>query len=143
MKIGEIKAEALMLMGVNSNANIAWTDIDGYKEDPTYSTYVHSMVGAINRCLTRFYIVGAIETKPLQVTAETEEYTEITAFAESVDDILANMIPLYVVGDVFALDEPSVAQNKRNEFEELLAEYMLKRAYPDQEQVDIVYGDQV
>lgn len=143
MKIGEIKAEALMLMGINNNANISWTDIEGYKEDPTYNTYVHAMVGAINRCLLRFYIVGAIEAKPLSVSAETGEITEITEFSEDVDDILANMIPLYVVGDVFALDEPSVAQNKRNEFEELLAEYIIKRAYPRQDQVDIVYGDKV
>ena len=143
MKIGEIKAEALMIMGINNNANISWTDIESYKEDPTYNTYVHAMVGAINRCLLRFYIVGAIEAKPLSVSTETGEITEITEFSEDVDDILANMIPLYVVGDVFALDEPSVAQNKRNEFEELLAEYIIKRAYPLQDQVDIVYGDKV
>lgn len=141
MKIGEIKAEALMLMGVNSNGTISWTDVVSYKDDPTYSTYVSAMVGAINRCLSRFYVVGAIDTKPLQVSVETDESTEITALVEGIDNILANMIPLYVVGDVFALDEASLAQAKRNEFEESLAEYMLKRAYPCQDQVDIVYGE--
>ena len=141
MKLGEIKAEALMLMGVNSNGTISWTDVVSYKDDPTYSTYISAMVGAINRCLSRFYVVGAIDTKPLQVSETTDESTEITAFAEGIDDILANMIPLYVVGDVFALDEESLAQEKRNEFEESLAEYMLKRAYLPQDQVDIIYGE--
>lgn len=143
MKIGEIKAEALMLMGVNSNTNISWTDIEGYKDEPSYSSYIYAMVGAINRCLSRFYIVGAIDVKPLPIDANTEEYAEITAFAEGVDDVLANMIPLYVVGDVFALDEPSVAQNKRSEFEGMLEEYMGKRAYTTQDKVDIIYGDDV
>jgi hypothetical protein len=137
MKLGEIKAEALMLMGVNNSLNISWSDIQTYKEDPTYGTYIYGMTGAINRCLSRMYVLGALQSKPAIITNTMDESAEI-----EIEDVLAQMVPLYVVGEVFALDEPSVAQNKRNEFEQALEEYIQKQAYADvqNDKVEIVYG---
>lgn len=140
MKIGEIKAQALMLMGVNNSLNITWAEIDSYKEDPTYATYIYAMGGAISRCLKRLYTAGALNEQPTSILSSEDETQEITAFAPDITDTLADMIPLYVVGDVYAVEEPSVAQNKRNEFEALLEEYLNRRAFPAQDKVDIVYG---
>lgn len=125
--IGELKAQALMLMGINNALNISSGDIEGLKDDPTYGTYIHGMNGAINRCLSRMYTVGALEQEPALVTNLANETDTIVAFAPDITKTLANLIPLYIVGDVFALDEPSVAQNMRNEFEQALNDYVIKR----------------
>ena len=140
MKIGEIKAQALMLMGVNNTLDITWSDIEGYKEDPTYATYIYAMTGSINRCLKRLYMAGALEREPFSIQTGTTESEEISGFAPDISDAIAEMIPLYVVGDIYALEEPSVAQNKRNEFEALLEEYMNKRSHVAQDEIDVIYG---
>jgi hypothetical protein len=98
------------------------------------------MNGAINRCMKRMYIAGALSVEPLNIEQDSDEATEMTAFAEDMTNTLADMIPLYVVGDVFAMEEASMAQSMRNEFESLLEEYLNKRAFPAQDKVDIVYG---
>lgn len=139
MRLGEIKAQALMLMGVNNGLNISWSDIDTYKDDSSYATYIHAMNGAINRCMNRMYIAGALSASPSNVMSTSLEMTSMTEFSSDMTDTLAGMIPLYVVGDVFAMEEPSVAQNMRNEFEQLLDEYVKYRAFPAQESIEIVY----
>ena len=121
--IGELKAQALMLMGINNALKISSGDIDGLKDDPTYGTYVNGMNGAINRCLSRMYMVDALTVEPTMLTNDSDESDLISVYAEDLTPSLANLIPLYIVGDIFALDEPSVAQNKRNEFEDALASY--------------------
>lgn len=140
MKLGEIKAQALMLMGVNNSLNISAGDIVTYKDDPSYGTYINAMNGSITRCLKRLYIAGAVSEEPKSVTNYDEETTEMTEYASDITDTLAELIPLYVVGDVFAMEEPSVAENRRNEFEALLEEYLNKRAFPTQDKVEIIYG---
>jgi hypothetical protein len=134
MKLGEIKAQALMLMGIGGSLNISYEDIATYKNASSYAPYIHAMSGAIKRCLSRFYTVGAIE-KEYEVDATTAENTEI-----DIPTALASIIPLYVVGDVFAMEEPSVAQNKRNEFEMLLDDYLKKRAFQQSEEIEVIYG---
>ena len=134
MKVGEIKAEALMLMGVNTNENISYTDIESYKDDPNYATYLYAMVGAINRCLTKLYISGAVEEPIQHIAVDTPEDTEI-----AVNDIVASLIPLYVVGDVYATDEPSIAASKRNEFEQVLEQYVQSKAYTQSTAVEVIY----
>lgn len=121
LTIGELKAQALMLMGINNALNISSGDIDGLKDDPTYGTYVNGMNGAINRCLSRMYMVDALAKEPKILTNGSDEGDSISVYAKDITASLANLIPLYIVGDVFALDEPSLAQNKRNEFEQALA----------------------
>lgn len=139
MKIGEIKAEALMIMGINNGSNISWGDVSGLAKNPTYSTYIFAMCGAINRCLKRLYTAGALNVPPTNISSSESESKEIEAFAQGITATLADMIPLYVVGDVFALDEPDVAQNKRNEFEALLEEYLNKKAFDEQPEIDVMY----
>lgn len=119
--IGELKAQALMLMGINNALKISSGDIDGLKDDPTYGTYVNGMNGAINRCLSRMYMVDALTEEPTMLTRDSDESDLVSEYAKDITPSLANLIPLYIVGDIFALDEPSVAQNKRNEFEDALA----------------------
>ena len=119
--IGELKAQALLLMGVNNARGVSGGDINALKYDPTYGTYIFGMNGAINRCLSRMYMVGALNEQPIQVDNGADEMSDVTEYAPDITLPLANLIPLYIVGDVFALDEPSVAQNKRNEFEDSLA----------------------
>jgi hypothetical protein len=140
MVLGEIKAQALMLMGVNNSLNISAGDIVTYKDDPSYGTYINAMNGSITRCLKRLHIAGAVDKEPKSVPKEAEETTEMTEYASDITDTLAELIPLYVVGDVFAMEEPSVAENRRNEFEMLLEEYVNKRTFPAQDKVEIIYG---
>lgn len=132
--IGELKAQALLLMGVNNARGISGGDINALKDDPTYGTYIYAMNGAINRCLSRMYMVGAIGQEPARVLNTSSETSDLAEYAPDITVTLANLIPLYIVGDVFALDEPSVAQNKRNEFEDALASISDKSG-----QVELVY----
>lgn len=139
MKLGEVKAEALMKMGINNVMNISYGDIEGLKENPTYSTYLHAMVGSINRCMDRFYVKRAITVKPTTaVLSESNEATEMSEFG--VNDTLARLIPLYIVGDVFAIDEPSIAANNRNEFESALEEYVLRMEHENEHELEVIYG---
>ena len=138
--LGALKAEALKMMGINNAMNISEGDIFSLKNDPTYGTYIYAMTGAINRCLGRMYTVGALEKEPTQTRTNTSETDDISIYAEDITLTLANLIPLYIVGDVFALDEPSVAQNKRNEFEQALDEYVVKKAYnANTSEMELVY----
>ena len=147
--IGDLKAQAIKLMGINNAMDITGDEVSGYKNDPTYGTYLHSMNGAINRCLGRMYVVGALEEEPKQVYpiatpiqgggVITEDSQGIAWYAEGITFTLANLIPLYIVGDVFALDEPSVAQNRRNEFEQALEDYVNKRMQNTGE-IELVYA---
>ena len=121
LTIGELKAQALMLMGINNAFNISSGDIEGLKDNPTYGAYIYGMNGAINRCLGRMYMVGALSDEPEFLTEDAEESHSISVYAKNITAPLASLIPLYIVSDVFALDEPSFAQNKRNEFEQALA----------------------
>lgn len=118
MKLGDIKAQALMLMGVGGGTEITWADLKTYKQDPAYAPYIHAMNASINRCFSRMSTAGAFSGKMFL----TDDFTDETDVG--VHDYLAVLIPLYIVGDVFAMEEPSVAQNKRNEFEEALQAYM-------------------
>ena len=145
--IGELKAQALKLMGINNAMNISDAEISGLLNNPTYSTYLYAMNSAINRCLGRMYTVGALEEEPAEIRGEnitvggvvlTENVQPISAYAEDITLTLANLIPLYIVGDVFALDEPSVAQNRRNEFEQALEDYVNKRMQNTSE-ITLVY----
>ena len=117
MLLGEIKAEALTLMGINT-LNASYPDIDNLKSHPTYSGYLYAMVGAINRALDRFVTVGAIDDGE-RITHKTSETNEL-----GIDDALARIIPYYIVGEVFAIDEPNVSANCRSMFEQLLEEYV-------------------
>jgi hypothetical protein len=135
MKLGDIKAEALKIIGINQQMDITYLDVLNLKLDPTYATYLFSMVGAINRALDRFYVKEAID-EPVNITAETMEDTEMTDLG--INDVLARMIPLYVVGDAFATEEPSFAAEKRNEFEGALEEYLHAQRF-QQERVEIVH----
>lgn len=117
MYLGDIKAEALTLMGINT-LNASYPDIDALKTNPTYQGFLFSMVGAINRALDRFLIVGAIDHAPV-IDHQTLESEDI-----AIDSALARIIPYYIVGEIYALDEPNIAANCRNIFEQSLEEYV-------------------
>lgn len=139
ISIGELKAQAIKLMGINNAMDIEGVEIDSYKTDPTYGTYIYAMNGAINRCLSRMYMVGAIGQEPARVLNTSSETSDLVEYAPDITVTLANLIPLYIVGDVFALDEPSVAQNRRNEFEQALEDYVNKRMQNTGE-IELVYA---
>lgn len=136
MLLGDVKAEALKLMGLNNELNITYLNISGYKADPTYASYLHSMVGAINRAFDRLYILGAIDSSVEinDTTPETFDLTEI-----GINNVFARMLPLFIVGDVFAIEEPNFAASQRNQFETMVEEYMNAPQF-QQDSVDIVYG---
>ena len=136
MKLGEVKAEALKLMGLNNELNIEYLDIGALKNDPTYATYLNNMVGAINRAFDRLYILGAIE-EAVEIAHDTPEYLDLEE--KGINGILARMLPMYIVSELFALEEPDFAANQRNQFETAVEEYMGAPRF-QQAYVDLVYG---
>ena len=137
MTVGEIKAEALKLMVANDELNITTLDITAYKNNPAYSSYLYAMVGAINRAFDRLYILGAVDEEIAPITVYTPESTDLSE-TRKVSGILLRLIPLYVVGDVYAMDEPEIAANMRNQFETNVEEY-LKIPSKQQQSVNVVY----
>ena len=140
MTVGEIKAEALKIMVANDELNIDGLSLTAYKNDPAYSSYIYAMTGAINRAFDRLFILGAIDEKAIEypVTVSTPESTDLHE-TRGVSNVLLRMIPLFVVGDVYATDEPDMAANMRNQFEANVEEY-LKMQSRQQESVEVVYG---
>lgn len=137
MTLGEIKAEALKIMVANAELDITDLDISSYKSNPAYASYLYAMTGAINRAFDRLYIMGALEEE-VYVTVYTPETTDLNT-EKGVPNVLLRMIPLFVVGDVYATDEPNMAASCRNQFEENVEEY-LKMQNRQQEMVDVVIG---
>lgn len=137
MTVGGIKAEALKLMVANETLDITDIDITVYKQNPAYASYIYAMTGAINRAFDRLYILGAVEEEILPITVYTPETTDLIE-TRKVSGILLRLIPLFVVGDVYAMDEPAVAANMRNQFEVSVEEY-LKIQQRQQQSVDVVY----
>ena len=137
MLLGEVKAEALKLVVTSTQMNISYLDIDGLKNNPTYAGYLYAMNGSINRALDRFWVVGVIPEEIPAITAETSEITDLKDLG--VKDVLARMIPLYIVGDIVANEMPNIAQDKRNEFEHSLEEYLSSKPF-QQEKVETIYS---
>ena len=136
MLLGDVKAEALKIMKINTFMNISYLDIDGLKGDSTYTGYLYAMNGAINRAFDRFYIKEAIDAPVAAVTVDTPETLDLQDVG--INDVLARMIPLFIVGDVFAMDEPEIAAQQRNLFETSLEEYLGPQRF-QQTQVETIY----
>jgi hypothetical protein len=147
-KLGEIKAMALVKMGIHDTQKISMGDIEGLEQDNTYAPYLNAMLRSIERCIDRFYVKRAIPVRPLRLSYNPGPATKMTEFFDAdengskdyVTDDLLRLIPLYIVGDVFSLDEPDYAVSCRNEFESALEEYALRIEHEGAEQVQIIYG---
>ena len=137
MYLGDVKAEALKIMNINTFMNISYLDIDSLKEDTTYSGYLYAMNGAINRAFDRFYIKEVISEPVAAVNVQTPETLDLNELG--INDVLARMLPSYLVSEVFAMDEPEVAAYHRNIFEGSLEEYLGSQRF-QQTQVETVYG---
>lgn len=138
MTLGEIKAEALKIMVANNELNISSLDVTAYKNNPAYASYIFAMTGAVNRAFDRLYILGAVDEEIMPVTVDTPESTDLHE-TKSVPNILLRMIPLFVVGDVYATDEPNMAASCRNQFEANVEEYVRMRKHAPQNSVEVVY----
>lgn len=138
MTLGEIKAEALKIMVANAELDITSLDLTAYKNNPAYASYIFAMTGAVNRAFDRLYILGAVDEEIMPVTVYTPESTDLHE-TKGVPNILLRMIPLFVVGDVYATDEPNMAANCRNQFEANVEEYVKMRKHAPQNSVEVVY----
>lgn len=137
MYLGDVKAEALKIMNINTFMNISYLDIDGLKEDSTYTGYLYAMNGAINRAFDRFYIKEAVDEPVSAITVTTSETLDLNDLG--INDVLARMLPSFIVSEVFAMDEPEVAAYHRNLFEASVDEY-LQAQRNRQTQVETIYG---
>ena len=138
MTLGKIKAEALRIMVANAELDVSELDIASYKQNPAYASYIFAMTGAINRAFDRLYILGAVDKEILPVSVYTSETADLSA-TRDVPNILLRLIPLFVVGDVYATDEPNMAASCRNQFEANVEEYVKMRKHTPQTSVDVVY----
>ena len=133
MRLGELKAESWRLMVLQPFGNISSLDINALKNNPTYSGYLYAQIGAINRALNRFFVVGVIPYC-VRISAETDEQINLNEFA--IPDELAELIPYFVAGELLAVEEPSLSANMLNRFELLLEEYTSCRT---QKAVEVLY----
>jgi hypothetical protein len=138
MTLGEIKAEALKIMVANAEFDVNELDIGMYKQNPAYASYIYAMTGAVNRAFDRLYILGAVDEEILPVSVYTEETADLNA-TRGVPNVLLRMIPLFVVGDVYATDEPNMAASCRNQFEANVEEYVKRFRYTSQDSVEVAY----
>lgn len=138
MTLGEIKAEALKIMVANAEFDVNELDIGMYKQNPAYSSYIYAMTGAVNRAFDRLYILGAVDEEILPVSVYTEETADLNA-TRGVPNVLLRMIPLFVVGDIYATDEPNMAASCRNQFEANVEEYVKRFRYTSQDSVEVAY----
>lgn len=116
MRVGDIKAEALKMTGVNGGMNITYLDINGLQNDETYAAYLILMDGAINRAVDRFVSRGVLKAEEaVYVDGTTQPADEM-----AIPDNLARIIPYYVKGEVMANDEPDSAAYAMSMFESLL-----------------------
>jgi hypothetical protein len=138
MTLGEIKAEALKIMVANAEFDVNELDIGMYKQNPAYASYIYAMTGAVNRAFDRLYILGAVDEEILPVSVYTEETADLNA-TRGVPNVLLRMIPLFVVGDVYATDDPNMAASCRNQFEANVEEYVKRFRYTSQDSVEVAY----
>jgi len=77
MTLGEIKIEALKLMFMNYEHDIAVSDIENIKGDAKYGSYLVNMPGSINRAFNRIEQKGVLRSKTasLENGAEGDYYT--------------------------------------------------------------------
>ncbi len=138
MLLGDIKAEALKIMGLPGAMNVSYLDVGPLKNDPTYALYLYAMPGAINRAIDRF-VVKEVIVRPKEYvtinTPETKDFNEL-----GIDDMLCRMLPYFIVGEIYSNDEPVIAANNRNTFEGLLEEYA-EHIRERQEQVEVIYRE--
>ena len=69
MKLGEIKIEALKLMFINYNNDLAIDDLATLGLDENYASYLVNMPGAINRCFASIEEKGVLPVKTFTLTA--------------------------------------------------------------------------
>lgn len=117
MRLGDIKAEAIKLIGVNNGMPVSYLDIPGLERKATYAAYLVNMNGAINRGIDRMIVKGVLKDQTY-VTSDTKPADEL-----ALDDVLARMLPYFIKSEVQAMDEPDAAANARNMFEVLLEDY--------------------
>ena len=116
MRVGDIKAEALKMTGVNGGMDITYLDINGLQDDETYAAYLILMNGAINRAIDRFVSRGVLKAEDaVYVDSTTQPADEM-----DIPDNLARIIPYYVKSEVIANDEPDSAAYAMSMFESLL-----------------------
>jgi hypothetical protein len=138
MLLGEVKAEALKIMNINTSMDISYLSISALKSDPTCAGYLYSMTGAINRAFDRLYIKEAVDEPITAISSTTQEKTDLETYG--VNDVLARMVPMFIVGEIFAIEEPEVAANNRNMFESTLEEYVRRKHLQEtQGQVETIY----
>lgn len=134
MLLGDVKAEALKIMGLPGTMNVSYLDVGVLKSDPTYAPYLNAMPGVINRAIDRFVVKEMIPPPKERIASSTPETKDLNDLG--IDDILARIIPYFIVGEVYTSEEPTIAANNRNIFESLTEEYEGMRR---QEQVETIY----
>ena len=69
MKIGDIKIEALKIMGINRGFDISISDLAEVVSDANYGDYIVNMQGAINRAIDRIVNACVLPVKSREIYA--------------------------------------------------------------------------
>lgn len=143
MTINEIKIEALKLMFTNYSEDI--DNVDMLYNDDNYSAYIMSMNGAINRALARLWAKRIIRNSfvPLPTSFAVDNTQELEDAITPPDKERVHipidvqlLIPYYIKADLYEEDEPALAAQARNIFEQSIDD---RRDEDEQEQLVNVF----
>lgn len=136
MTLGEIKVEALRVIGANLSEDLSAESMDELLKTEKYRSYLVNMVGPINRCLSILLRRGMLD-KPIRVSGGDNDSLELSELGLS--DELAELIPFYIKYELCGADDPDLAAQAFALFERLLGEVMAHNG-KRQERVEDVMG---
>lgn len=137
MTLGEVKIEALRVMGVNLSEDLSEYNIDELLATDKYRSYLVNMEGAINRCFSILFRRGLIQ-KRVRVSECGKDGIELSELG--ISDDLAELIPLYIKSELFVTDDYNLAMQALARFEALLAEVMSEKGRRQERVADVMGG---
>ncbi len=137
MTLGEIKVEALRVIGVNLSEDLSEQNMDELLETEKYRSYLVNMVGPINRCLSIFLRRGVIE-KPIRVGLGAKDSLELEALGLSEE--LSELVPFYIKYELCGMDDPDLAAQAFAFFERSLGEIMAHSGKRQERVSDVMGG---
>jgi len=131
MTLGEVKVEALRLIGANTSEDVRAEKLEELLLEEKYKAYLVNMVGPINRALSIFARRGVRgggacdkgEGRPSwRIGHETPNVLDLAEIG--VSDSLAEILPLYIQSELQRGEDPEAAAMALSMFERLLTEIM-------------------
>ena len=141
MTLGEVKAETLRLIGVNTSEDIRAEMLGEYLGDEKYRLYLVNMVGPINRGLSLLRRRGACarpEGHDGRIGHETPGTLDMMELG--VGDELAEILPFYIQSELVRVEDPDAAAMALSAFERAFNEIVSGSGVRQARVLDVMGG---